>query len=623
MRAPVILVSPPFTPLATPSLGLALLQGQLRARGIDCQVLSLGLDFARRAGQSDYQFVAEDLMFTPDLAGDWVFAEALNGTPGDAEGWFSRILEGGHPDHRKPLGMRVADPGAARRRLLALRTEANRFIDHWAARLATARPRVLGLTTVFAQNAAALALAKRVKSLDPTILLVLGGANAEGVMGEALFEAYGFLDVVVSGEGEHRFPPLVEAWLGSRPLPRLEGVLARPGLRADGPMMGVEAVDLGALPIPDYREWFEDFRASGLALQPRLLVETSRGCWWGEKSQCTFCGLNGLGMAFRSKPAERMLDEIRILQRRHPDCGFSVADNILGMDAFTDLLPALAAEPEPPRCFYEVKANLSLDQLKLLKAAGCTGIQPGIESLSDDVLRLMKKGLRALQAIQLLKHSRGLGLDVGWNIVGGFPGEDPGEYRRMAELVPLLTHLQPPYATSRIRLDRFSPLQENPAAAGLVDVHAMPSYGFVYGLGQAQLDRLAYFLRSDHADGRDPETYLAPLEAAVERWRTMPGSLIALEQGQDLLVFDDRECATSPMHLLRAAQAWVVRAADSVVSLDRLRIRFREDHPAAADEILHDAMNGLLEAQLLLIHGDRALALPILSLEVGCAATPS
>jgi hypothetical protein len=235
----------------------------------------------------------------------------------------------------------------------------------------------------------------------------------------------------------------------------------------------------------------------------------------------------------------------------------------------------------------------------------------------------MKKGLRALQAIQLLKHSRMLGLDVAWNIVGGFPGEDPAEYARMAELVPLLTHLQPPYATSRIRLDRFSPLQENPAAAGLVDVHAMPSYGFVYGLGQAQLDRLAYFLRSDHADGRDPETYLAPLEAAVERWRTMPGSLIALEQGQDLLVFDDRECATSPMHLLRAAQAWVVRAADSVVSLDRLRIRFREDHPAAADEILHDAMNGLLEAQLLLIHGDRALALPILSLEVGCAATPS
>ena len=46
---------------------------------------------------------------------------------------------------------------------------------------------------------------------------------------------------------------------------------------------------------------------------PTLLFETSRGCWWGAKSHCTFCGLNGETMAFRSKSPRRALDELEQL----------------------------------------------------------------------------------------------------------------------------------------------------------------------------------------------------------------------------------------------------------------------------------------------------------------------
>ena len=571
MPVPVLLVSPPFTPLAAPSLGLAMLQGCLRRAGFDSRVWNLGLDFARRVGQGEYAFVAEQIAFTPDLAGDWVFAEALNGRPGDVEGYFTQVIAGTDPDHRKPLGMRLADLEGSRRRLQDLRDQAGPFLDLWAERIAAARPRVLGLSSVFAQNTAALALAQRVKALDAAILVVLGGANAEGSMGDALFETYPCLDVVVSGEGEHRFPPLVEAFLRDLPLPGLAGVRARPRLAAAGPALPVVPVDLDALPVPDYGEWFEEFHAAGLDLESRLLVETSRGCWWGETSHCAFCGLNGGTLAFRSKSAERLLAELRTLRERHPGCGFGVADNILGMDAFKDLLPALAAEPEPPRCFFEVKANLSRAQLGLLKAAGCHGLQPGIESLSDAVLRLMKKGLRALQAVQLLKHCRELDLDVGWNILGGFPGEDPAEYERMARWIPLLTHLQPPYAACRLRLDRFAPLQVHAAAMGLREVHAMPAYGHVYGLPDEVLDRLAYFLRFDYADGRDPHAYLAPVEAAVERWKDRPGSLLAVDQGEGILVFDSRECATSPVHLLVGAEARLLGSCAEATSVQRIQ----------------------------------------------------
>ena len=57
--------------------------------------------------------------------------------------------------------------------------------------------------------------------------------------------------------------------------------------------------------------------------------------------------------------------------------------------------------------FYEVKSNLRKEDVRQLREAGVVAIQPGIESLSDEVLRIMRKGVSALQNIQLLKGCAG------------------------------------------------------------------------------------------------------------------------------------------------------------------------------------------------------------------------
>ena len=61
--------------------------------------------------------------------------------------------------------------------------------------------------------------------------------------------------------------------------------------------------EMDTLPFPDYSDYFHDLERSSSAINifPTLLFETSRGCWWGAKSHCTFCGLNGGSMTFRSK----------------------------------------------------------------------------------------------------------------------------------------------------------------------------------------------------------------------------------------------------------------------------------------------------------------------------------
>jgi radical SAM superfamily enzyme YgiQ (UPF0313 family) len=80
-----------------------------------------------------------------------------------------------------------------------------------------------------------------------------------------------------------------------------------------------------------------------------------------------------------------------------------VVDNILDMHYFKDLIPELAKQKLGLDLYYEVKSNLRKEQLRAMRDAGITWIQPGIESFSNDVLGRMKKCVSGIQNIQVLK----------------------------------------------------------------------------------------------------------------------------------------------------------------------------------------------------------------------------
>src|SRR5205823_5236271 len=130
--------------------------------------------------------------------------------------------------------------------------------------------------------------------------------------------------------------------------------------------------------------------------------------------------------------------------------------------------------------------------------AGVKQLQPGIESLSTPILRLMDKGVTGLQNVRLLKWCEEIGIRLDWNFLYGFPGEDPAEYEQLSDLVPSLMHLRPPSGLGRIRLDRFSPYFDQPDANGMVNVRASAAYRHIYPLKPTELDRLAYFFAYDY-----------------------------------------------------------------------------------------------------------------------------
>ena len=141
--------------------------------------------------------------------------------------------------------------------------------------------------------------------------------------------------------------------------------------------------------------------------------------------------------------------------------------------------------------FYETKANLKREQVELLARAGVRWIQPGIESLDDNVLSLIAKGNSTLMNLQLLKWTREFGIDAAWNLLCGVPGESDGWYADMAAWLPAIFHLQPPTGVSRVRFDRFSPYHMRPQDFGLT-LEPSRAYAYVYPLPRESLMRLAY-----------------------------------------------------------------------------------------------------------------------------------
>jgi ribosomal peptide maturation radical SAM protein 1 len=499
------------------------------------------------------------------------------------------------------------------------REVAVRFVAERAEEIAgDPRVDIVGFSTTFQQNLGSLALARSLKRLRPDITIVFGGANCEGQMGPALHRSFPFLDVVCSGESDRTFAPVVGALREGGPLEGIAGVTWR---GPDGGTVTSQAgpdfiQDLDSLPYPDHDDFMQDFRRSTAvqSVAPQLTVETSRGCWWGEKHHCTFCGLNGLGMAYRRKSPDRAYDELQALSEQYGIATFFNTDNILDLRYFGTLFPRLKQERRRLRLYYESKANLKRSQLLLLRDTGTDWLQPGLESLSSHVLALMDKGVRAIQNVQLLRWARELRMKVTWNVICGFPGERAEDYVEMSRLMQSIPHLQPPVSFAMSRLDRFSPMHRTPEAFGLTHVRPSPAYEACYQLPVDTLQDIAYFFTADRQI--EPDT-LEQIQAAWrvgQTWKAChEGSMLDTFDGENLMViYDTRPWHPVQTYVLEGARRAVYIAASSVQSPSQIADAVRRLDVDVTEAAVRAILMELVESDLVLKEGDLFLSLALL-----------
>ena len=292
------------------------------------------------------------------------------------------------------------------------------------AYLAEFGPEVIGISSMSFQYQSALTVMSICREHAPQAKIALGGYHATLSYIELTEATAPPFDYLIRGEGEHAFAALVESLCGEREMTDVPGLSwAREGRFLHNPTG--KLLDLHLLQLPDREvRVLDDFSYFGRKLD---CVETSRGC----TMPCTFCSITGMyGTSFRCHTVDRVITDLKELQRRGTETVLLVDDNIT-LDAGRFRRIAKAIVENGLNCMeYLVQASVAgivadPELIPHLARANFALVFLGIESVLSKNLRLFNKGDirgKTEQAVRLLRE-HGIG------VMGGFIIGNPDDNR--------------------------------------------------------------------------------------------------------------------------------------------------------------------------------------------------
>ena len=185
-KSEICLVNMPFYSLEFPSIGLGTLKSILQCAHINTSVIHANMLFAEKIGIEKWHTI---LSYTSTTnVQEWLFSDYLHNSPHNIkknnEEYFKLIL----PDLKFKIENGLLEPNNKirnidiKKELLLIKKSATKFIDDLAQIILTKEPKVVGCSSVFAQNLASLALLRKVKELAPKVFTILGDKliNAHG-----------------------------------------------------------------------------------------------------------------------------------------------------------------------------------------------------------------------------------------------------------------------------------------------------------------------------------------------------------------------------------------------------------------------------------------------------------
>lgn len=510
---PVALVSMPTLGPHIPSFTLGILKPTLERAGITAEPFSFFLHFAKMIG---WELAFELSYVDTAMAGEWIWTQAAFGKFADDQAYLKKF-----GPEVKALMEKAGGFKPARLKQLKNR-DCPRFID-WAVEQGDwSKYSFVGFTVVFQQLIASLALAKAIKKKNPKVPIVFGGATFEDDIAEEVLKNCDFVDAVHCGDADETLPELARRLEAGESLEGLKGVM----FKEDGALKyagrAPNLMQLEKTPSPDYDDYYQLIDELGIdewdnAPEIMLPIETARGCWYGMKNHCTFCGLNRQGMEFRHKPAAQVLEMLKGLSRRYGTTHFNAIDNILAPEYVEKLFGQLKAEHTDLKLHYEIRPTVNHEKLKLMKEGGLFSVQPGVESFSTHVLTLMKKFTTGVKNLELIKWTTYYGIDNLYNILYGFHGEVPQDYVDQAATIRKIPHFHAPYTMALARPDRGSPMYEQRAAHGIVKMTPAACYPFLFPK-PFDLQKISYYFEDERVGVPDEEVYQECL-GLVDHWR--------------------------------------------------------------------------------------------------------
>ncbi len=282
-----------------------------------------------------------------------------------------------------------------------------------AEAIAEQKPHVVGLTAVTPTVDQCARIAGLVRGLLPGCLIVLGGIHPTVSPEDTLARADG-ADLVVRGESDTRFAGILEALARGEGLDELEGVSFRDGAgQVKSTPLTARLEDLDALPEPA-RHLLPMERYIGPDGARFTTMVGARGC----PGRCTYCSVNqSFGLRLRNRAPALVAQEMANCHTRHGSRVFGFID-----DTFTTnrkWVIELCGELQRAGLHNELRwfcltrvDRVDPELLSIMKGAGCTKVEMGIESGDQGVLDSLGKGTTTAQVVQAFHWARQAGLET-------------------------------------------------------------------------------------------------------------------------------------------------------------------------------------------------------------------
>ena len=281
-------------------------------------------------------------------------------------------------------------------------------------------PDYIGLTFTTPLFSEALRLARLVKQIKKSVIVMCGGAHPTVMPQEV--SGFSVVDVVCIGESDYSVCEVVQG----KSLKEIRGIAYKENndVYVSSPADVIRNLD--GLSFPEWSLFdLPRYKTTQLLARknPVGLIETSRGCPYG----CVYCNKKIFGTTFRTKSVKRVIEEIKHMLR----CGFKeihIADDCFSFDMPRAKMICEEICKQGINFTWAMTNGIRVDRvdqelLRLMKKAGCYRISFGIESGDDQVLIAIQKGTTTMIIKNAVEQAKKAGLEVFGFFMMGLPSE--------------------------------------------------------------------------------------------------------------------------------------------------------------------------------------------------------
>jgi anaerobic magnesium-protoporphyrin IX monomethyl ester cyclase len=264
---------------------------------------------------------------------------------------------------------------------------------------------------------------EQIKNILPNVLTVIGGPHTTFMPYETLKDSE-YLDAVVMCEGEETIVELADhKTKNNQNIDDIKGIVYRDS--SDGKLKTTEKrpliKDLDSIPFPArHLVPFSDYDATQ---DQTGGIITSRGCVYN----CNYCSSSLImGKKFRSRSPNNVVDEIEeLIDTYHiNDIGFMDDTFMLNKKRANEIADEIKARNLDISFVASSRVDrVDKDLLENLKSSGLSTIYYGVESGSQRILDLMKKGITLKNVEDAVRVAKDVNLNVLTSFILGYPGE--------------------------------------------------------------------------------------------------------------------------------------------------------------------------------------------------------